>query len=228
MRGVLLPKGVVSVEDSRRDTLTPPLSPNQRDIREHEIRDTLRRELEKLWNGDPGTIILDEVGLRHGAVRIDLMVLNGFLEGYEFKSDRDNLRRLRKQADTYNRILDKMTLVVGLKHLEKVLEEVPVWWGIRVAERGPNGEITLTEVRRPTENPSPEGLATAKLLWRAEALELLRDLGAAEGYENKRRAEIYERVAEVMDEQRLRDRVREVIKSRTTWRSAARQTSGGG
>jgi hypothetical protein len=54
-------------------------------------------------------IIIDELGLCRGTVRVDIAVVNGVLKGYEIKGDQDTLRRLASQAATYNRIFDTMT-----------------------------------------------------------------------------------------------------------------------
>ena len=48
-------------------------------------------------------MILDELGICRGRVRIDLTVVNGLLHGYEIKSERDTLARLETQADLYGR-----------------------------------------------------------------------------------------------------------------------------
>jgi len=43
---------------------------------------------------DPDTLVVDELGLKHGKCRADIAVINGHLMGYEIKSDDDSLRRL--------------------------------------------------------------------------------------------------------------------------------------
>jgi hypothetical protein len=69
------------------------------------IRSALECDLRAQFQSDPETIILDELGLRHGAARVDIVVVNGNLIGFELKSDRDDLRRLPKQARGVKRAL---------------------------------------------------------------------------------------------------------------------------
>lgn len=193
-----------------------------------QIRTELKRTLVSEYSNDPDTIIIEELGLRHGYCRVDLAVVNGSLHGYEIKSDRDTLRRLVRQIDTYNRVLDFVTLVTGERHAQKCAEIAPCWWGLLVATRSRSGGVKLSKLRAPSRNPAPENLATAKLLWREEALALLEELGAADRIRSKPRKLIYARLASVASRDELSACVRRHLKSRTGWRSDERQTSGGG
>ena len=74
-----------------------------------------------------------EVGIRHGAGRIDILVAGSDLHGYEIKSDRDSLRRLSRQIPLFSSVLERMTLVVGVSHEETVRRVIPPWWGLVVA-----------------------------------------------------------------------------------------------
>jgi len=195
---------------------------------DQQIRRRLRRYLLSLYSNDPDTIILDEVGLRHGQSRIDIVVVNGSLHGYEIKSDRDTFRRLAGQADTYNKVLDFVTLVAGQRHADQALQTAPQWWGIRVAKGDRRGRIRLVEVRQPLANPAPDRLAIAKLLWREEALAFLENLRAADGVRSKPRRLLYLRLAEIAHIDSLRAYVRDRLRSRKDWRSDERRTSGGG
>jgi hypothetical protein len=49
--------------------------------------------------------MLDEFGLEHGEVRVDVAVINGELHGYEIKSERDTLERLPRQVKAYSAVL---------------------------------------------------------------------------------------------------------------------------
>lgn len=46
-------------------------------------------------------LVVEELGLFHGASRVDLAVVGRSLHGYEIKSDRDSLDRLEQQAADY-------------------------------------------------------------------------------------------------------------------------------
>jgi hypothetical protein len=193
-----------------------------------EIRKALKENLAAAFRADPETLILEELGLRHGATRVDIVVVNGFLHGFEVKSDRDTLKRLARQVRMYSEILDYVTLVVGRRHARKAEPAVPCWWGIQVAEHGRDGQLQLLDVRRPSENPSPDKVAIAKLLWRDEALAFLEELGSADGLRSKPRRTIYGRLAEVVPLDGLRARVRHQLKSRTDWRPDEQRKSCGG
>ncbi len=184
-----------------------------------QIRKTLKQNLVAAFRTDPDTLILEELGLRHGATRVDIVVVNGCLHGFEVKSDRDSLKRLPRQVRMYGEILDYVTLVVGQRHADKAKRTIPNWWGIQVADRGQDGEVRLQEVRQPLENPNPDRLAIAKLLWRDEAINFLEEIGAADGMRSKPRRFVYSRLAEVAEIDTIRAYVRERLKSRKDWRS---------
>ena len=82
-----------------------------------DIRSALRSRLLAKHAADADTVIIDELGVCRGKVRVDVAVVNGMLHGYEIKSDRDNLRRFSGQVDFYGKVLDRATLVVGEKTL---------------------------------------------------------------------------------------------------------------
>lgn len=186
------------------------------------LRAALKRKLNARYSNDPETVIIDELGLRHGAARVDVVVINDALHGYELKSDKDTLERLPHQSSVFSSILDRITLVVGLRHAEEARNIVPEWWGVQLAEKGPRGGIRFSCIRRARKNPSPDTLATAKLLWRDEALDLLHRLDTARGYRFKPRAAIYARLTEVAQHDLIRAEVRHRLRSRIGWRSDAR------
>jgi len=197
-------------------------------MKDSQIRAALKTELFSHCEGDPDTVVIDELGLRHGASRIDLVVVNGSLLGFELKSDRDTLKRLPRQAKIYSSVLDSVTLVVCGRHAERAIQIVPEWWGIKLAEVQGDDGVVLMELRPPSSNPSPNPLAIAKLLWRNEALVFLEELGQAKGLYSKPRAVIYARLVAVADPEQIRSRVRRQLKDRADWRTAGRQMSCGG
>lgn len=168
---------------------------------------------------DPTTLVIDELGLRHGAARIDIAVVNGDLHGYELKSDYDSLRRLSRQAGIYNSVLDRVTLVVTQHHLTQATQIIPSWWDVLLAYNTHAGGITFQIIREGGMNPDISAMAVAKLLWRAEALQLLEAYGAAEGLRSKPRRIIYGRLVELLDLQQIRTSVRNQLRARKDWRS---------
>jgi hypothetical protein len=197
-------------------------------MNDHQLRQALKSKVLARYAKDPDTRIVDELGLRHGAARIDLAVVNGIIHGFELKSDKDNLKRLPHQATIYNSVLDKVTLVVGTRHAKEAMKLVPDWWGIKVATMGSRGGFEFTDVRRARANPSVDSLSVSKLLWRNEALALLVELSEADCVRHKPRAFIYAHLAAIADSALIRERVRHQLKFRTDWRPVSQQMSGDG
>lgn len=80
------------------------------------VRPALRAYLDRQELASPDTTLIEELGLCQGLARIDLATVGGVLHGYEIKTNRDRLSRLASQAETYSRVFDRVTLVVGTKH----------------------------------------------------------------------------------------------------------------
>lgn len=182
------------------------------------VREAVHAKVLSDHHGDPDTRVVDELGIENGAVRVDIAVINGFIHGFEIKSDADTLERLPRQIEVYGRVLDRATLVVGERHLAKAEALLPEWWGVKVATRGLRGAIHLSEVRRPSLNRNIEPASLAALLWSNEALQLLEEIDAARGVRGKRRELIYQRLAETLPLDALRDSVRSILKERSGWR----------
>src|SRR5690606_14499419 len=79
---------------------------------------------------DQSTVIINELDVCAGSAIMDIVVVNGEIHGFEIKSERDNLKRLPQQISYYNRVFDRVTLVVSSDHLDKAQEMIPEWWGI--------------------------------------------------------------------------------------------------
>src|SRR4051794_17477210 len=137
-------------------------------MRDAEIRAALRIHVERRFAGDPGLLVVDELGLVFDEARVDVAVVNGALHGFEIKSEHDSLARLPGQIVAYGRVFDYVTLVVGRRHAARASGLVPPWWGVIQASPGSHG-ATLSEVRHERLNPAVEGVAVAQLLWREEA-----------------------------------------------------------
>lgn len=192
------------------------------------VRAAVKKGLVRRYGGDRTTLIVEELGLKHGAARVDLAVINGRLLGIEIKSNSDSLRRLSHQMRVYNSVLDRMSLVCGDRHLNAALGVVPDWWGITRAEMGHDGNVRLRRIRESQDNPAPDPVAIAKLLWRGEALDILNSEGKCHGLRSKPRGALYEKLAEVLELDVLRARVRQKLRARSGWRSDAPQKRGDG
>lgn len=193
-----------------------------------QIRSCFHSKMLCRYHADPDTLVLDELGLKHGRCRADIAVINGQLIGYEIKSDDDSLRRLAAQVDTYSAVFDRATLVVGGRHLRRTNDLVPPWWGITTALEGQRGAICFETVRRAAINPSTDEFAVAQLLWRNEAEEELAKRGVAGRILRQTRSVLYRELVDILGACELRSVVRERLKSRTGWRCPALLSPGDG
>ena len=185
------------------------------------IRTTLKKELQIRHANDKKVRIIEELGVQHGEARIDIAVVNGIMHGYEIKSDKDTLERLPEQIEEFNTVFDKITLVVGKKHLYQAINMVPDWWGIVIAKVSSNSSVVFTTIRDEEFNTNQKGVSVAKLLWKEEALKILEDTGQATGFYSKPRRYIYEKLADILDIQTLKFKVRETLFFRVDWRPDA-------
>jgi len=187
-------------------------------MRDIDIRKVLLKSFRRQYENDANTLIIPELGLCQGDARIDLAVVNGLIHGYEIKSERDTLNRLAGQQDIYNKVLDCVTVVAGSCHLSKIKKIVPAWWGISEATFN-NKKLTIVEVRPCKKNATVDPSALVQLLWRDEALAILRQLNLHGRVVSKPRNFIWERVVECLSLEELRCEVRQKIKERQYWRS---------
>lgn len=183
------------------------------------IRKHLKHKLADQHKNDKKVRTFDELGINHGDVRADIAVVNGILHGYEIKSDLDTLYRLPRQAESYNEVFDRMTIVIGKEHVCDALTIIPDWWGIMVARYSLDGlSITFSEIRSAERNPSLNSVSIARILWRDEVLYLLEKSGADHGVRSADREVLYERLADTLSLDSLRDAVRDTLFYRPNWR----------
>lgn len=190
-------------------------------MRDRDVRQSVWRWLEITHAGDPDTLMLDELGILNGATRIDIAVINGQIEGYELKSERDTLERLPAQRDIYNKVIDRISLVVAENHRDAAVQIIPDWWGLAVASIC-RGVVEVTHERLAEMNPELDASTLASLLWRDEALAILERYGAVRGVKSKPREALYERLAVALDLNILRAEVRGALKARAGWRADRR------
>lgn len=162
----------------------------------------------------PESLLIPEFGILRGSARIDLAMLDAGIEGWEVKSDLDDPSRLPRQVEAYNRVFDRVTLVVGPKNAARCEPLVPAWWGIALATDG-----SIDELRPGARNPSPEPHEIADLLWRGELEAALRAL-TGRPVRGTRRT-MAQRLADTAAHDDLVKLVVSTIKARSRWRSAA-------
>jgi hypothetical protein len=181
------------------------------------IRRALISEVEGLYRGANHTKIIEELGILNGEARIDIAVVNGLIHGYEIKSDVDTLNRLPGQMKYFNSVLDKITIVVGKKHLTDAIKIIPEWWGISIAriidaEEG----VTFVNIRDAEQNPNQDIFSLTSLLWKDEAINILEMLNLAGGVRSKTRIEVFQKLIDVLDRKTIGEKVRECLCSRPT------------
>lgn len=170
---------------------------------DHVIRAELRLHIERKldeYRAQTGkqANIFEELGVSHGRARIDIAVINGVMHGYEIKSDKDTLSRLFDQINEYNEVFDKITLVVGQRHLLDAIYRIPEWWGVTLAKIDSDQRVIFFTIREAKQNEDAQvPVSIARMLWRAQALRILEEKGAADGIRSKSRGVIHEKIAEV-------------------------------
>lgn len=193
-----------------------------------EIRQALCKRLDAHFGSDEGTIIVEELGLCRGTVRVDVAVVNGLLRGYEIKSDRDTLVRLSSQAEVYNRVFDRMAIVVAERHLRSVYTLVPSWWGIQVPKAGEGcTSIDIECIRPEAENANVDPKAVVQLLWRDEAVQLLTNLEPEKSFDRETRSVLWDTLAGAVALPELRAMVSASLRNRAGWRVDEQRTSNG-
>lgn len=208
--GHCMSRDVEAVADERAmETSRPTRTARMADA---DIRPALRQHLLRRHDGETDTILVEELGLLRGRVRVDLALVNGSLHGYEIKSDRDSLRRLGVQVDLYGQVLDRATLVVGDRFAPLATSLVPGWWGVVGVSRKASG-LQFTTLRRSKVNSHRNARVLAELLWSAQALELLERRGAAKGMRGKPRRVLWDRVCECFSIDEIAAAVRQRLKA---------------
>src|SRR5271157_1351719 len=156
------------------------------------IRENFHRKVLGRYHSAPDVLVIDELGLKHGKCRADIALVNGWLIGYEIKSDEDSLDRLDEQVQIYSAVFDRATIIVGEKHAEAVRSLVPIWWGIVVGHHRLGREISFQTIRTARLNKRVHPYAVAQLLWSIEAASILEGLGDAPSVLRQRRSVLYE------------------------------------
>ncbi|WP_018782936.1 sce7726 family protein [Bacillus sp. 95MFCvi2.1] len=187
-------------------------------LKDSDIRNVLLSNLDKQYKDEEDTKVVNEMGVLHGQSRVDVAVINGILHGYEIKSESDNLERLPSQMNDYNKVFDRMTIVVQRKYLDEVRKLIPKWWGIMLVTRY-KGELHLREIRKGRVNKSVDPFSLSHLLWRGEAIDILKEKGLQKGYLSKPRHDLYEKICNSLPLDELQTIVNQRLKMRGNWRA---------
>lgn len=169
-------------------------------------------------NADKDALIIEELGLNHGKNRADIAVLNGRFIGYEIKSNSDSLRRLKEQIQSYNAVFDEAYIVVGDRHTKTIHKYLPAWWGIiEVIESGED-DIDFNMIRKARSNKCVEPISVARLLWRNEVLEILKQKRTSPKILREPRGILYQHLVDIMNISEIRMKVRDFLMRRKNWR----------
>lgn len=185
-------------------------------LNDQDIRNALTQEISK---SQQKAKIIYELHIDYGAVRADVVALKQeTISGYEIKSDKDNLTRLKRQIDAYNRVFDKITLVVGKRHIIECVDIVPEWWGIQIAMKEQDDKLHIYSIRKPEKNKQQKNISIARLLWRQEALDILKEQKKDKGVRSKPREHIYERMSTVLSPHEIKNKTTSTLYFRRDWR----------
>jgi len=184
-----------------------------------EFRNFLDKEAKKYRRQGHKAEVFEEFGVRHGTARIDFAIINGVMCGYEIKSDRDTLKRLPEQVEEFSAVFDRLTLVVGKRHLYKAMHIIPDWWGVTLAKFDADSRVIFHTIRKSRINKEQEKISIARLLWRNEALQILEKRKRADDVRSKPREFIYKRLSDTLSVKTLKRTVNSILMSREGWRS---------
>jgi hypothetical protein len=177
------------------------------------IRQAIRASLEASHRGEDA-VIVDELKVSLGSGRIDVAVINGRLEGYEIKSDKDSLHRLPKQVAMFGAVAERMTLVTGRRHLDKAIEVVPDWWSVVACSSNDGAQITFERIRRGRINRKLDKTALVETLERDEIVHMLASVNLDKGFRSATYRVLAERAILNMSTDQISKYVKRILKVR--------------
>lgn len=188
-------------------------------ILDRDIRKALFGRCSGIYTNHTGELVIHELGLAHAKRRVDVTVIGDDLHGYEIKSGKDRLDRLKGQMQIYTKALHRLTLVVASKHLEPTLKVVPAWCGLTEIQINSEDRIIQKDVRKPKPNPSVDPFILAHLLWRSEVIEILSNCdGTPPSHLHASRTELYKLLVEKISEDELPRLIKRSMMNRKYWR----------
>jgi len=117
--------------------------------------------------------ILEEVRVHNGNAIADVVSVHTRPHCYEIKGETDEIRRIVKQGEFYDRAFQRITLVTTKNHLLSAARLAPAHWGIIVATlRSDDEPPVLRYVRRSTDSRAFDKQVALLTLWRSELLSL--------------------------------------------------------
>lgn len=191
-------------------------------VGEREIRQALFAKRLSALSRRADTLVVNELGLAHARSRIDVAVINGVIHGFEIKSAQDGLGRLSDQLTVYGQSLQKLTLVVAPRHLDRVMKMTPRWCGVLEILVGRRGGLTFKSIQRPSRNPQLDRFVLSHLLWREEVQGILADKGVRSAALRRPRKDLYRKLVDLVSEPELIALIKAAMVQRRSWRDHPR------
>lgn len=184
--------------------------------KEKEAKYILRKYLSRKYTNAQ---IVDELVVCNGKNRVDVVVIDKILWGFEIKTSEDNLKRLKQQIEGYSKVFDKITLVIASKHLnslEKV--NIPENIGVMVFTEYKNGKLkSVKSIKKTKVNKNIVTTDLCHFLWRDEAYNILKRNNLNRGYSNSDVSEIRNTLIRSFKQTELKAMVTQTLKNRFYW-----------
>jgi hypothetical protein len=189
-------------------------------MRDQDIRAAFHRTILAGAHKDTSTQVIDELGLKNGEIRADIVVLNGKMFGYEIKTDKDNLLRLSSQVSAYSDVFHQAYVITGERHLKKVMDKLPEWWGVYRINISEENFISFSLVRPAKKNAQRNPFTLAQLLWKEEVIKLLKQQYNCVAKISYTKQKLYEILVKQCEVDELSENVLSIIKKREGWRTS--------
>jgi len=183
-----------------------------------EIRQNFHRKKLYRHHTNKNSLVINELGLNHGKSRADIAVISGYLIGYEIKSDKDSLIRLKQQIQAYDSVFNKSYIIVGNRYHKIIHKYIPEHWGIIISEKSNKNIINFNFVRKSYNNEKIKPISVARLLWRTEVLEILKNNKVSLKLLRQPREILYKILIEIYDKKELQKLIFKYLKKRNNWR----------
>jgi hypothetical protein len=154
--------------------------------------------------------------LEHSRAFVDVASINGSLDGFEIKSDVDDLTRLSRQIEWYGMVCDRATLVASERHLSVARDTVPRWWGLIVARPAKSG-VVLEAIRPAKQNGRRSVTSVLNLLRKTELIRMLAAQGESQPIWQLDKARAIGAVREMLGVEVAHAVALRVLRFRKTW-----------
>ncbi|WP_336730743.1 MULTISPECIES: sce7726 family protein [Erwiniaceae] len=120
--------------------------------------------------------IIEELHIENGRAIADVVAIHNNLHCYEIKGESDSIKRIKTQANFYNKSFSKVTLVTTKNHLSWAKKNSPSFWGILLVEHTSNDSISFKYIRKTNNNPYFSKEISLMMLWKEELINIASDI----------------------------------------------------